>query len=249
MRSLQGISFFLVLVASVLPAQAKEVRVPSFHALYDVRIKGVKVAKAEFILSRQENGEYIYQQNSKTVGMAAWFRKEKIKEISRWKLTDKGIIPIQYIYSRQGGDDDKEVDLVFNWQQGIAENRVSVNPWSLEVPLGTLDKMVMQVAMLMDLSAGERKFNYPIADKGRLKNYEFEVVGEEMIELPNGLFNTIKLSRMNDDNDKTYIWSAPDLQYMPVRFMKQKEEGFAYEINLKEIINVSTNSEQSTVEN
>ena len=217
-------------------SQAENRFVPTFRAQYDVRINGIKVAKAEFSLTQQGDNEYLYRQDSKAVGLASWFKKEKVYESSLWRLTDSGIQPVTYRYSRRGGDDDREVELVFDWQNRKVENRVAGQPWSMDIPAGTLDKLVMQIAMLIDLQAGRRHFNYPIADGGRLKHYEFKVVGEEQIELPDGNYNTIKLARLDDDRDQTFIWAAPDLQYIPVRFLKKKKSGLKYEIRLRKII-------------
>lgn len=210
-------------------------QVPVFRAHYDVRINGVRVARAEFSLSQSGDQAYLYKQDSHATGLASWFKREKIEESSLWKLTDNGIQPVLYRYSRKGGSDDREVELVFDWDKNVVENRVAGQPWSMAVPDGTLDKLVMQIAMLMDLRNGKRHFRYPIADGGRLKHFEFRAVEEEVIELPDGRHNTIKLERLDDDRDKTWIWAAPDLQYLPVRFLKKKKSGLKYEIRLRRI--------------
>ncbi len=220
-------------------AQAELPTVPTFHAYYDVRVNGITVANAEFRLNHQGNNEYLYEQKSRAIGFASWFKKEKIHESSTWKLTNQGIQPISYRYSRKGGSNDREVDLIFDWTKNRVENRAKENPWSLEIPDGTLDKLGMQIAMLLDLQSGQENFKYPIADKGRIKHYEFKVVGKEKTKLPTGKVNTIKLARLDDDRDQTYLWVAPSMENIPVRFLKVKKNGLKYEIRLREIVNYS----------
>jgi hypothetical protein len=230
---------FILLTLAVLYqsiAQAELPSVPTFHAYFDVRINGITVANAEFKLEHKGNNEYLYEQNSRAVGIASWFKREKIRESSHWKLTNQGIQPIRYSYSRKGGSDDKEVDLLFDWEKNQVENRAKENPWSLEIPDGTLDKLGMQIAMLLDLQSGLDHFKYPIAKKGRIKHYEFKVVDNEEIELPTGKVDTIKLARLDDDRDQTYLWAAPSMEYIPVRFLKIKKNGLKYEIRLRKIV-------------
>lgn len=227
--------FLLALAVLSVPAPGAESTVPTFKAYYDVRINGIKVAKAEFSLAHKGDNEFLYEQNSEAIGIASWFKREKVHETSRWKLTGQGIKPVTYRYSRKGGSDDREVELQFDWDKHRVENRVKDQPWSMDIPDGTLDKLVIQVAMLLGLQSGQDHFKYPIADGGRLKHYEFKVVGEETIELPSGQVNTIKLARLDDDRDQTFIWAAPTMQYIPVRFLKIKKSGLKYDIRLRSI--------------
>ena len=108
----QVCSFFILAITAIcLPvAQAESLPVPTFQARYDVRINGISVANAEFSLSHKGNNEYLYEQNSQAIGFAAWFKREKIRETSHWKMTDQGIQPVSYQYSRNGGSDDREVE-------------------------------------------------------------------------------------------------------------------------------------------
>jgi hypothetical protein len=225
----------LARTVSSSPVTQAEPTVPTFPAHFDVRINGIKLAIAEFSLTDKGNNEFLYEQKSEAIGIASWFKPEKVRETSRWKLTDEGIKPITYRYSRKGGSDDSEVELIFDWEKHRVENRVKDQPWSMDIPDGTLDKLVMQIAMLLDLQSGQNHFKYPVADDGRLKHYEFKVVGEEEIELPSGKVNTIKLARLDDDRDQTFIWVSPEMQYIPVRFLKLKKNGLKYEIRLREI--------------
>ncbi len=212
-------------------------QIPVFSAHYDVRINGITVGDAEFSLAPAGGNRYVYRQSSKSTGVAALFGGQSVKETSRWELTAQGVIrPLTYRYRREGGDDDddRDVELVFDWEHHRVENRVAGQPWSMDIPDGTLDKLLVQVAMLLDLRTGQTEFSYPVADGGRLKRYRFAVVGEETLQLPDGKHPAIKLQRTDDDRDKTYIWVAPDLGYIPIRFLKLKRTGIKYEMRLRD---------------
>jgi hypothetical protein len=89
--------------------------------------------------------------------------------------------------------------------------------------------------MLLDLRDGKKHLEYPVATRGRIKDYRFALVGEETIELPFGKYQALKVERTDDERDKSWIWSAPELEYFPVRFLKQKASGVKTEILLQRV--------------
>ena len=77
--------------------------------------------------------------------------------------------------------------------------------------------------------------SYVIADGGRLKHYEFEVIGEEVIDTPVGQLNTIKATRVRDNRDRTStFWLAKDYDFMLVRFQQLEADGDGFELLLRE---------------
>ena len=93
----------------------------------------------------------------------------------------------------------------------------------------------MQLAMLFDLREGKTVFKYRVPRQGRIKDYEFALVGEDTTELDSGSYRTLKVERTNDDRDQSWVWSAPDLDYFPVRFLKRKKNGMRMELVLREL--------------
>jgi len=67
----------------------------------------------------------------------------------------------------------------------------------------------------------------------KLKQYRFEVVGEETLDTPLGKVTTIKVRRKENNNEEReiYAWFAKDFQYLLVR-LQQEENGSAYTIYL-----------------
>ncbi|MEE9491778.1 MAG: DUF3108 domain-containing protein [Gammaproteobacteria bacterium] len=209
--------------------------IPLFEARYEVRMNGLVIAKASFSQKKIGERRYHYVQKTKAKGLVSFFRRETVTEQTTWDLTETGIRPIEYDFRKLGGSDDEHKHIVFDWENLRAENTGETEPWKIDIETGTLDKLLVQVAMLLDIQAGKTVFNYPIADNGRLKHYQFARISEEPVEVPGGLFQTTKLQRMDDDRDITYIWTAPTLKYLPVRFLKIKKSGLKLEIRLKEI--------------
>jgi len=93
----------------------------------------------------------------------------------------------------------------------------------------------MQLALLFELRDGSTEFQYPVAHQGRIKQYRFKQTGKEKIALPMGEYNTLVVERLDDDRDRTRIWSVPELNYFPVRFLELKKSGKKKELLLRKV--------------
>lgn len=232
----QRFTMFAILLFATLYAQADtEAPYPEFVADYIVRVNGIKVGEATFSLKRTGADEYLYQQQSKSTGVAALLSKDMSSQSSRWRYVKGEIQALEFRSKRKKGDDDDNAHLFFDWNQQRVENRGAGEHWNLEAPTGTLDSLLMQMAMLFDLRDGKTQLEYSVATRGRIKKYRFDVTGRETIKLPFGSYEAIRAERRDDKKDKSLVWGAPELDYFPVRFIKQKKAGIKVEILLQKL--------------
>ncbi len=208
---------------------------PEFVAYYDASANGFGVGSVTVSLTHEGGGRYLYTQQSNSSGIVAWFSSDDSIETSRWQLIDGRIQPLEYESQRKGGDDDENEHLIFDWEAGKVRNIGAGKHWEIDLPPGTLDRLVMQLAMLFDLRDGATRFDYQIPRQGRLKDYRFALLGEEDIDLTPGMYHTLKVGRTNDDKDESWVWSAPELDYFPVRFLKKKQSGIKIELELRKL--------------
>lgn len=151
-----------------------------------------------------------------------------------WPEADGLLIPQEYRYQRKGLGRNREAHLVFDWEAMKVTNNVENKPWKMTIDHGILDKVSFQVQLQHDLLAGKDQLNYAIADGGHVKEYTFEILGEERLDTPLGEIDTLKIKRSRKDSDRvTYAWMAPDYQYLLVR-MQQEEDGDTYTIYIHE---------------
>jgi hypothetical protein len=224
----------LLLPALLLGGNVAASMPPDFKASYEITRGSMKIGNSTIELTTGSNGTYTYKSRSWPVRWVAWFLKDKLNETSKGKITDKGIRPDRYIYQRTGGSTEREAKLEFNWEKMSVENNVEDSRWKMEIPPGTLDKLVSQLGMMYALAKGETDINFNIADGGKLKEYRFKVVGEETLELPAGTFRTIKITKLRDNNKReTYIWCAPELHYLPVRIWQREKDDSEYQSDLE----------------
>jgi len=228
----------IMVLLSVLFAtsgQADTAPPPAFVASYDAKANGLGIGTVQVSLTRVDANEYLYKQKSVTRGIAALFGSDDVTESSRWRFHDNAIQVIEYQSRRKKGDDDDNAHLVFDWEKLRVKNIGAGEHWEIAMPEGTIDRLVMQLAMLFDLRNGDTVFKYRIPRQGRIKHYDFELVGEESVKLDSGTYRTLKAERTNDDRDRSWVWSAPDLDYFPVRFLKHKKSGIKIELVLKKL--------------
>ena len=226
----------LLMLVFLSPASATDSQpYPEFTAVYDARINGIPLAEVSFSLRQLDNGDYVYQRKLTSVGIASLFGKKVSSATSRWRFTNNWIQVLEFQSSNEDGDADDNLHLIFNWETAHVKNVSTADPWQTKMPEGTLDKLVMQLALLFELRDGSTEFQYPVAHQGRIKQYRFKQTGKEKIELPMGEYDTLIVERLDDDRDKTKIWSVPELNYFPVRFLELKKSGKKKELLLRKL--------------
>ncbi len=229
-RSLIALGLTLLLLAP--STYADILPIPPFKAIYEISKSGMTIGKAERRLY-QKDGMWQFESISRTTGFAAFFIKDVVLERSS-TLYEKGkLIPQSYLYQREGGKREKEVHIKFDWQQQRVINSINQDPWVMEIPEGTMDKFLYQLQMMLDLPNQQQPLHYQIADGGKLKEYDIEIIGEERLETPIGDYQTLVLQR-TDDERSTTMWCAEALHYLPLKITHQKkgESQFSADISL-----------------
>ncbi len=213
------------LVAAAQQAQEQETpRVTPFDATYVLTSGPLTLGEMKRKLTRLEDGTYLYTSHSRPIGYAKWFVKTELRELSHWEVTPQGLRPLEYRYDRTGDPRrERHVHMRFDWQRGRVINTINDDPWTMEIPQGTLDKLLYQLAVMYDLQQGRTALEYRIADGGKLKHYVFHFIGRERIETPLGTFDTLKLKKPGKRD--TLIWVAPELDYLPVQLMQEEKRG------------------------
>lgn len=160
-----------------------------------------------------------------------------INESSQFAYQGDQIKPNRYEYHRKVLGKKRDAVLQFNWSKGSVLNDIAEKPWSMDIPTNTLDKLSYQLQLRLDLMAGKTNFEYQIADGGRLKTYRFKKLDEEIIKTPQGEYKAVKIQRDRGENSKreTYIWMAPELDYLIVKLYQIETDGKEYTLLLNKL--------------
>lgn len=227
-RLIIAVTTLLCLLPLSLAANATLAAQPkNFEAIYKAKYRGISVT-ATRTLETLGDGSQLY-----TFYAESWLADLKERSMFRWDESDH-VVPVRYHYERTGLGRDREAILDFDWKNKKVTNDVESKPWKMDIPRLAMDKLSFQMQLRADLINGKPLTEYDIADGGRLKQYRFEVLGEEEVNTDAGRFKTVKVKRLREDADRhTTFWLAKDWDYMVVR-LQQIDDGESYEIDLNE---------------
>ncbi|MFT6436934.1 MAG: hypothetical protein ACJAVI_005008 [Candidatus Azotimanducaceae bacterium] len=164
-----------------------------------------------------------------------------IKEQSIFELDENNTaVPLEYQYHRKGIGKNRDAVLEFDWKNKSVLNNVKKKPWNMKIDLGVMDKLLYQYQMRADLKYAKTNnqpwpnLSYQVADRGKLKQYEFEILNEEAVETGIGDISTLKITRKRQAHDgrSTVFWLALNYDFMLVRFQQLKEDGSGFELLL-----------------
>lgn len=222
----------MMLTTSVRAEQPPDIPPPApgtpqkFHVSYELRHNSMLMARMERSLQPGEDGTWIYESRSSPAGLIAAVRSDRIVESSVWRTADGRPQPLRYQYHHTGRRENRHVELTFDWNKGTVMHTINGSPWSMSIPAATLDKLLYQYTLMLDLQNGAQELRYQVADGGGLKTYRFERLGNETVKTPLGRIETVKLQRV-EGGYRTTIWCAPRYGYMPVRVEQQRDRKVA----------------------
>lgn len=228
----------LMLTATTVATAAEFTPPPPFIAVYELEKGPLTLAEARVQFERPELGRYRYRMHTYPVGMARLFYGGEIRESSIGRITEDGFQPERYTYRRTGDDRAREARLEFDWHTGQVTNHVGDHPWRLDIPEGTIDRVIGPLQLMHDLAEldGARTITYRIADGGKLKEYTASVEDMETVRTPAGRFEARKVVRRAADGESTTtLWSAPALRNLVVRIRRWDEDDGTFDLRLKSI--------------
>ena len=215
-------SILVTLFVFVSAAQAQEL-VP-FENQYSARLYGFTVT-ATSRLSLQQNGIY-----ELVFDVEALIGRVTETSHVEWSAKDQQVIPLDYHYKRSGLGKNRDDALKIDWLKQSVVYPKDQSSWQFNATQKIQDNLSYQLQLRQDLINGKKTLVYPLIDKKAIKDYKFEIVGEEELETPLGKVKTLKVKRaQTNDNRETFAWFAKDFQYMLVR-LQQEENGSAYTI-------------------
>lgn len=230
---------FLTATACLLPAATlanspKELDIVSFNAVYDMYRQGDLLGQGERKFSQLAENQYSLSLESELEWLIF---SDKRKEVSIFKMKDGQVSPMSYKYERSGTGSDKKLSIEFQ-----ADNKVIIEPRPKRDAApeqgqpGWLDEMTMHMQIQLDLMNGKKDLSYTmVSNSGELREYQFEVVGEELISTGMGRFKAIKVARVYEDRKfyAQHAWFIPELDYVLARLWRMKKGVEQYDLVIK----------------
>lgn len=210
-----------------------------YRATYELTYGGVRVGEAFYELAINGNGTVDFNARVEPRGIASWISSDIVREQSRLRVDEDGaLIAQRYEYVQERGRETVERKVVeFDWSKGLAHTRVNGERKQVAIEHGTVDRMSLQLKLMRNRKAGDNEdiIVYSVVEDHELRDYRFEVTGRGRISTGAGDFDTIRLERRHGSRT-TIFWSAPALDYLPVRVEQQRSGHPTSRMDLKTIV-------------
>lgn len=225
-----------------LPLSLSAQEIPDFSANYAVKLNGLQAGELKRSLVSNQDGTRTFSSETQAKGVFAFFKPDLVEEVSVWQLKNNTIQPNTYLYKRTGGKKEKYLSLDFDWQKKRVHIDDHKQPWSLDIKPHTLDKLVYQLTLMSDLADNKTQFSYFIADGGKIKTYNIDILDTEEITTPLGKIKAIKLirHRARSKGRQTILWCAPELHYLPVKLEHTEKGGSVFTAVIRHLDGIDT---------
>lgn len=215
---------YIVTILAALAALPAAAGMPEpFTARYEVEVAGLA---GELTSRLERNGAdgWVFENRTEARGVARMVRPRDAVDRSEFVHADGRLLP-QRFDSADGSRRNKRGNVIeFDWGTRRAASAYEGENRALQLDDGTLDRQLMQIAMMRDLATGIREASYLVIDRHDVKRYEIDVVAEETVAVPAGEFRTLKVERRRPGSSRSsLLWCAPELDYLPVRLQQLKD--------------------------
>ena len=215
----QGIVALAAIAAAGILAQPlhalSDKSLPGFSASYTVHY-GVLSGKMTLDLRQRDNG-YRYETTLTPRGVANVLRRGTIRETTMIESQNGAVRPLDYLNIDTIARPNRRTRYVFNQRDARVSGEYKEQ--SIDVPLrvGGQNRISAHVAIMQALKSGMNPAAFAVFDRGRWRDYEFEVVPGQIAETPFGEFETIEVRYSSDSKAKSWsLHCAPSLHFTPV---------------------------------
>lgn len=212
--SLIGLLFVSTQVLSALPA--------AFQANYSVAKGGMNLGNLHASLQYSGN-KYQYHKFTKATGVAALLTGIKITENTSGLFSGQNIVPQNYLFNQSRRSKARIDKIQFSGKNVIGSYKNQ--PYNIATPHGIQDRASLELVLARDLALNKTRLHYNVVERGRLKQYNFQKLGNEQVNTTAGNFNTIKVRVVRTGNKReTVFWMAPEIDFLPVKIRHKEKD-------------------------
>lgn len=205
------------------PKVADPMPIVDFELNYDANFNGMRI-KAVHTLTQPNKGQY--KEFFKAKGVLGSVTETELFEI----ISDEQIVPIENIYQRSVIGSKRTEVQTYDWTNQQVTHTKSKKITTIPLQLGYLDSMSHKQQLRRDLAAGKDVLTYAVISRGKLKQYRYDVVADEVLTTPIGPLDTRLIQRISDDGKTTTkVWLAKDWDFIMIK-LERSEKGDTQEM-------------------
>jgi len=191
------------------------------------------VASGEQTLLWVNEGErYTLTSVAAASGLAGVFYRGRFVQTSRGRITPHGLQPEEF-WDQRG---DKRSRASFDAANGsltLIPAKGAPRHFAYQGEVQDALSLFFQLALTAPPPDG--RLTYTVFNGKKLRDYSYEVRGEEILQTALGELRTLHLARVAGDDGRFEAWLAIDRLYLPVRVLRSDDKGGTVELSVKSI--------------
>jgi len=191
------------------------------------------LASGEQTLVWVNQGErYTLSSVAVATGLAGVFYRGQFAQISRGRITPGGLQPEDF-WDQRG---DKRSRASFDAAQGlIVLEPDSGAPRQFSYQGTVQDALSLFFQFALTAPPSGRQLEYRVFNGKKLRDYQYDVLGEAVLDTWLGTLRTLHLVRTGSGDGRFEIWLAIDRHYLPVRIRRSDESDSDMELSILSI--------------
>ena len=207
------------------PVNSRPAFPPQFELVYTVfrGEQGMSVGKTTHKW-RVANKQYLLTSSTEASGLFSLFYSGRYLLTSRGELDANGLKPVSF-WIQRGQSGERSEFAEFDWEAKSLQYGKFDERRNVALSGGTQDQLSVfyQLALTAPHSG---RFKMALTTGRKFNQYEYQVIGEEIIDTPLGPLKTQHLARVvQETGGNADIWLAIDHHYLPVRFKLAAQKG------------------------
>ncbi|MCU0898778.1 MAG: DUF3108 domain-containing protein [Burkholderiales bacterium] len=165
---------------------------------------------------------YVAESIAEGIGLVSLFYSGTFAQRSEGRIGAAGLVPEVYTL-RRGRAESTDVAR-FDWAGATVELESKGETRTVAIAPGAQDPLSAQhqFYFVQPLAASGQ---FRVADGRKLRAFWYEVVGEELLETPLGVVNTIRIRRADRDDSTADVWVDPRRSYLPMKIHATDRKG------------------------
>ncbi len=207
----------------------------SYTANYVLRKAGMTIASLRQQLSVQ-NEHLEFTTYTKPKGIAALISSKPVSERNLIYISGGEINPELYSRRYTGKNDAKIKDMDIDYSKDPDNALVTVagKKYKFRNEENLWDERSVIIATMYDLYQNKTDLNYLVIDDSELKEYHYTVESGERLDTAIGEQQAVKIVRLHG-NRETYMWFAPELNYLLLKVRSYRKGKLKSELLLKSV--------------
>ena len=181
----------------------------------------------------REGERYTLTSVAAATGLTRVFYGGRFVQTSRGRITPRGLQPEEF-WDQRG---DKHSSARFDPAQGLVTLLPETGgPRHFAYSGEVQDALSLFFQLALTAPPPDGRLSYTVFNGKKLRDYAYEVRGEETLDTALGPLRTLHLARVADNDDGRFeAWLALDRYYLPVRVIRSDDVGNTMELRVQSI--------------